>query len=253
MNGINPQSTEIQELAKKYQQWIFSPGENGDVLSKPNFEREPTRNCNLYNTDSKLYFQYEEQTWGINLGWTDNAKAETAKRTTRWFFSRENGMGRPITYGERVALAYGTHRSFLYYTSRKFGINLDWSGPPIFEWIIAGGKPGTPVQKNDAVAIWNDKVDLFLIHFDRDIGADVGWQDSKRWADQVSEKLKKLIKEYGDDVLKYAVAWYFGVPGLPALPDVIKKASGRLALEDPDLKDLVKRAAARMAASVDGG
>ncbi|MDQ0078272.1 hypothetical protein [Arthrobacter oryzae] len=225
MNGFDPKSQEVQELASKYQEWIFGRGQNGDILSKPNFERNAERNCNLYNTDSDLFFQYEEQRWGINLGWTSNAGEANATRTTRWFVARQNGMGSPITYGERVALGYGTHRSFLYYTGRKLGINLDWSGPPEFEWVILGGQFGTDVQKDTPVAIWNDTVDLFWIHFDRNLGGDIGWHNSKRWGAQFSKALRDLFDEYGDDVLKYAVASYFGAPwAVPLLEEALKRA-----------------------------
>jgi hypothetical protein len=222
---IDPQTQEVRELADRYRQWVFAKDHKGLVPSKANFENppHPQRNVNLFNTEVNLFLQYEEQTWGINLGWTNDAGKASAERTTRWFFSRRNGTGRPITYGEKVALGYGTHRSFIYYASRKFGINLDWSGPPVYEWIIAGGKRGEPVPQNTPVGIWNDKTDHFFLYFDRDIGGNIGWDDSKSWLDIIGGKLGALVDKYGESAVKYAVAYYLGVPELPALDEVGKK------------------------------
>ena len=57
-------------------QWMFDPNNpRHALLPKPQFSGPADRNYNLKNSRTKKFLQYEEQTWGINLGWTDNAAA----------------------------------------------------------------------------------------------------------------------------------------------------------------------------------
>ena len=63
----------------------------------------------------------------------------------------------------------------------------------MFEWKLLGGRVGTPVNAKNPVAIYNAKAGSagspgnFLIHFDRNVGGDIGWPDSKRWESQIVE------------------------------------------------------------------
>lgn len=198
----------VEEIAAKCKQWTIGPGLTGDVMSKAHFTDGGERH--LYAlSNSKMggkFLQYEEQNYGINLGWTDHADPQTQKRVTRWFFARRDGTGKkPITYGEKIALANGGGRSFLKYEGRSFGINLDWSTDPFYEWRIFGGHLGTPVQLGHSVAIQNVKVMEFFVHFDRNFGGDIGWTDSQRWEDQLSDWLVDMAKKYGEDAVKAAI------------------------------------------------
>jgi hypothetical protein len=196
---------QVLELVNQYKQWSIGSNEAGGVYSKAHFDDHPDRSYNLKNKLTERFLQYEEQNWGINLGWTENASAETAKRVSRWFFARQEGTGGPVRYGETIALANGKGRSFLHYEGRPRGINLDWSNPPIFEWQVLGGKTGSPVQRGSHVAIFNVKVHEFFTYFDRNLGGDIGWSDSERWGDILTGKLKDLVQKYGDDAVKAAV------------------------------------------------
>jgi hypothetical protein len=197
----------LDAIAAKCRQWTIGPGLGGDAMSKAYLDQGGNRY--LYAMSNReeggKFLQYEEQNYGINLGWTDRADAETQRRVTRWFFARENGVGKPFTYGERIALAYGGGRSFLKYEGRPFGINLDWSNPPVYEWEIYGGALGTPVQLGHEVAIYNAKVAEFFVAFDRNFGADIGWADSRRWEAQLGDWLEDMLREYGDDIVKSAL------------------------------------------------
>jgi hypothetical protein len=196
---------QVRKLVDKYKQWTIGSGETGEVLSKAHFDDHPDRNYTLKSRVPDRFLQYEEQTWGINLGWTDDDSAQTAKRVARWFFTRREGTGGPVRYGETIALANGKGRSFLYHKGRPRGINLDWSNPPVFEWRILGGNPGSPVRRGAYVAILNVTIEEFFVYFDRDLGGNVGWSDSRRWGDILTEELKDLVKRYGADAVKAAV------------------------------------------------
>jgi hypothetical protein len=77
-----------------------------------------------------------------------------------------------------------------------FGINLEWTNNPVYEWRIfrADGEKGKPIPTDSPVAIANDKVEPeadFLIYFDRPVGADVGWTTSPTFWDTVLDEAGK--------------------------------------------------------------
>jgi hypothetical protein len=198
-------SDQVSELVDKYKQWTIGSDKAGPVMPKLRFQDSPDRSYNLKNKVPRKFLQYEEQDWGINLGWTDDASAETGKRVARWFFTVRAGVGRPVKYGETIALANGTGRSFLRYSERPRGINLDWSQEPVFEWQLLGRPSGQPVKRDEYLAIYNQKVGLIFCYFDRNAGGNIGWSDSKRWEDQVAGDLKDLLRKYGEEAVKQAV------------------------------------------------
>lgn len=192
---------EVAQAAESYKKWRIGANQRGEVKSKNRFDGHPEFNYSLKNMDTIKFLQYEEQTWGINLGWTDDASPETEKRVSRWFFTRQGDVGSAILYGEDIAFANGGGNSFLYYSERPRGINLDWSGVPRYEWQILGGPKGSVVNRDAPVAIYNSKQKLFFMYFDRNLGADIGWHDSKRWGVQLKkwgeqkaiEEIKKFL------------------------------------------------------------
>jgi hypothetical protein len=198
-------ATQVAELVAEYKQWTIGSDATGAVLSSAHFHDHPDRLYNLKNNKTRKFLQYEEQTVGINLGWTGDASPQTGERVSRWFFTRQEGTGGAVRYGETIALAYGLGRSFLYYTGRTWGINLDWSNPPVFEWQLLGGPTGTTVQRDSYLAIYNRKVGEFFTYFDRNVGGNIGWSDSERWEDILTGALRDLIRKYGADVVKAAV------------------------------------------------
>jgi hypothetical protein len=195
----------VADLAAKFKQWTVGSDAPGDVLPKSRFGDHPERSYNLKNRAPRKFLQYEEQDFGINLGWTNDAEPATAKRVARWFFATSTGGDRPVRYGDKIALANGTGDSFLHYADRSWGINLDWSRTPVFEWQLLGGSAGQPVHRSDYLAIYNLKTKNFWLYFDRNVGGDIGWDDSKRWGTQLGDKAEQLLKEYGEEALKAAV------------------------------------------------
>lgn len=205
MNQILPSATitastmipaaAVAALAQDMKQWMFGIGRSEAMRTKPKFDGRPERNYNLKGMKTGKFLQHEKQRFGINLGWTDDASAQTAAKVSRWFFARQGGDDSPLRYAEIVALANGGEPSFIRHEDRTVGVNLGWSKTPVFEWKVLGGTPGTPVQTGQQVALFNMKANECLIYFDRNAGGDIGWPTSKRWEDQLEALAVKVGKE----------------------------------------------------------
>ncbi|WP_213956958.1 hypothetical protein [Variovorax sp. dw_954] len=79
----------ISEVAESFRQWKFMTTTPATlVLPKEKFDGLPDRNFSLKNDNAKKYLQYESQTFGINLGWTDNASPTTAEKVAKFFLNR---------------------------------------------------------------------------------------------------------------------------------------------------------------------
>jgi hypothetical protein len=85
---------------------------------------------NLKNSVQLRYVGWEEQQWGVNLGYSDDATTETAHKMARWFFRRQDGSSQTVRYGELIAMGYGTAPSFYKYAVTEVGINLENTGTP---------------------------------------------------------------------------------------------------------------------------
>jgi hypothetical protein len=186
-------------------QWSFGSGTfapKGQAMQqKDGWEGPSERNYTLKSRDPKKFLQYEEQSVGINLGWTDDAEPSTADKVRRWFLNRPGSSGNPITYGEPLALGYGKSPSYIAYARRDIGINLDWFSSPKFEWRLMGGTPGSVVKTGDYLGIYNDTSEEFLIYFNRTAGGDIGWPSSQTWWDQAKDKAIAAAKEYAKSQL----------------------------------------------------
>ena len=201
---ISAAATSDAETAAGYlKQWRFDPDHPNHLLyAKSSFSGPARRNTNLKNTMERRFLQYEHQTFGINLGWTDDASAATGARVSRWFFTR-NDTTHPIRYGNTVAIGNGESPSYIRYADRTFGINLDWSDTPRYEWKLLGGKKGQVVRSGDRLSIYNTVTKQPLISFDRTVGADIGWPNSETWGQQVSDVVMGFIKDHWKEGLAY--------------------------------------------------
>jgi hypothetical protein len=201
--------SDVLDAIEMYKQWMIGATKpRSPVLPKETFKENPERNYNLKGKAIRKYLQHEKQTFGINLGWTDNATNETGNKVARWFFVRNGQSEEPIRFGETIALGNGGDPSFLRYEERPVGINLGWSKTPVFEWKLLGGKIGDPVYTQEWIAIYNSKAENgeCLIFFDRTVGGDIGWPSSKTWGEQFGERFWKEVKEQALKVLLTAAA-----------------------------------------------
>ena len=185
-------------LAEDWKQWMLDANNPGaPVRPKSSFHGPDDRSYSLKDKKTRRFLQHEDQDWGINLGWTDDAEPKTERRVARWFFTRDGGGDGPIQYGETIAIGNGEQPSFIYYASRPFGINLKYSETPHFEWQILGGAPGAPKRGNvmtgDWIALFNEKSEKGepFIYFDRTVGGDIGWPSSKTWGTIIGEFIEE--------------------------------------------------------------
>jgi hypothetical protein len=199
-------SAQLEKLVENMKQWVIGAGEGKPVLPKTRFAEHPERNYNLLGLTIRKFLQHEEQTYGINLGWTDDASPQTGTKVARWFFVRGGTGDEPVRYGEAIALGNGGDPSFIKYEQRTVGINLNWSKTPVFEWKIGGGRSGEVVSTGQHVALFNEKANEVLIYFDRNVGGDIGWPSTKRWEEQLKDIGSKEAVEF---VKKHAIAALF--------------------------------------------
>ena len=191
------QAADGQAVATEYlKQWAMGSNARRALQPKAEFAGPAERNYNLKNKRPRKFLQYEHQTFGINLGWTDDAEPATATRVMRWFCARNARGDGPIRYGETIALGYGKAPSFIRNKHRDVGIDLDWSTAPVFEWKLLGGKSGQEVTTGQWFAIYNTHARECLIEFDRTVGGDIGWPSSKTWGDQLEDEIRDAVKKH---------------------------------------------------------
>jgi hypothetical protein len=196
------------DLAVDYfKQWQFNLTTKGlPMLSKASFDGPAKRNFWLKNKVPRKFLQHEKQSFGINLGWTDDAEPSTGQKVARWFVARKDDADGHIRYGDWVALGNGRSPSFIRYAERDVGINLDWSDFPVFEWKLLGGPIGTDAKTGEYLAIYNAKAKEPLVYFDRTAGGDIGWPSSKTWGKQLEERVVAAVKEYGPKAVAVLLA-----------------------------------------------
>ena len=199
-----------------FKTWVIGANRSGVVDAVISPTSPQSSRYSLKGLDNKKFFQYERQGkfGGINLGWTDNANAQTAKDTSYWILVPKNQSRRvgeknrgeairstPIKYGEVIALGKQARQrtsdvwrlrntwEFLKYGQRNVGINLNWEKLPAYEWAVLGGTPGTTVKLGkDKVILYNLKHKQPMIYVVRNGGAHIGWPDSKIVATKYADK-----------------------------------------------------------------
>ena len=176
---------EIISDSSPLQQWMFSANSSGVVLLS---EPKSTPNSSpigysLKNKSRRRFLQYEKQDYGINLGWTKNASAQT-EQASQGFAVTPPYNDRILRYGSVVALSWGQmSKPYLRYKKRKWGINLSWERNPSYEWKVLGGAEGSPVrQGKDWVILFNMTHAEPMLFFKRKRGGNIGWPDSKNWS-----------------------------------------------------------------------
>jgi hypothetical protein len=86
----------------------------------------------------------------------------------------------PITGMNDVAIRVGsrstTHGGYLVHTGMKFGIDMNFSRTPSYEWrVISLTKDATGITRTHKVALLNTKKKAFLVFQSRRVGFEVGW------------------------------------------------------------------------------
>jgi hypothetical protein len=198
-------TTTVESAIERLREWELAGGRFQGPQEVPilsSWNEGSDHRFNLKNKSQKRFLQWEHQTFGINLGYTDDATQATAHKVNRWFFRRSGSGTGPVLFGENLAIGYGTAPSFYKYEDRTVGVNIGNTGNPAYEWRFIGapGSAGKPVKTGDWMAIYNEVENGFLIYFDRDAGVDLGWPDSKTWSEQgfdwATDAAKKVLEDY---------------------------------------------------------
>jgi hypothetical protein len=129
---------QIKSLTKPAR-WVMKTG-SGEIASG-----KVHKLCND-QTGECLGWKKNPAGTGINLSWFPEPEDKQARLVKK-------GGGK-IKYGDTIALFVGkTDDSYLCYASRPFGINLEWSTSPCYEWKIGGGAVGQDVKVGDSFTI----------------------------------------------------------------------------------------------------
>lgn len=81
-------------------------------------------------------------------------------------FQRESNLGKPVKYGELIAIRIEVPGDFVYlcHKNTMLGNNLSYSSEPEFEWQILGGKVGKSVKFARPVCIFNSVAGDYLVY-----------------------------------------------------------------------------------------
>jgi hypothetical protein len=123
----------------------------------------------LYNKVTQL--GYEDRTFGIDLGWVGSGgHFEFRRQAPAGTTDHRRG---PIAGDENVAI-YNTktRRYLMYYKRGDTKAELEWSSKPVYEWQIQDqSASGGRVH----FALFNDRVDKYLIYQTKNYGINLGW------------------------------------------------------------------------------
>lgn len=143
----------------------------------------------LSNNSTHESIRYGKRTWGINLVWNKS----TALNNIR--FEVKGGGKGVLKYGDKVAI-HVLNGGYLKYQHRDVGINLAWSTPPVYEWVILGGKKGTPVKTGALLSLFNERENDFMIWAQRPAGINLRWwKDRDIAGTSITNRLKAAAEE----------------------------------------------------------
>lgn len=152
----------------------------------PGTQIVPGRSFSLYTFPPGQFVVYGRREYGINLNWAKPRRPPASRAPANFTLSRASGTSEPIKFGEPVALREQTG-GFIYYKPREYGINLDFSRQPLYEWEVRGGTPGTPViarNQGDSgsnisdvvISLYNRKINCYVAYGDREYGINLVWK-----------------------------------------------------------------------------
>jgi hypothetical protein len=146
----------------------------------------PGRSFALFTAAPDQFVAYGRREYGINLKWIPRKQQHDFGAPANFAVSRSSGSDDPIRYGEAVALKEQTG-GYIGYKTRRYGINLDFSNQPSFEWEVRGGRIGelvTYTKTGDSafnisdvvIGLFNRKAGCFVVSGQREYGIDLVWK-----------------------------------------------------------------------------
>ncbi|UGS34917.1 hypothetical protein DSM104329_01299 [Capillimicrobium parvum] len=111
---------------------------------------------------------YDNRTFGVDLGWVGHSGGTFEFMRKAPPGVRDHRRG-PIAEDEDVAIYNSKSRRYLIFKSRgETKAELDWSRTPTYEWQVQG-------QHGAGFALFNDRVDRFLVYQSKNYGINLGW------------------------------------------------------------------------------
>jgi hypothetical protein len=128
---------------------------------------------------------YQKREYGINLSWAGRPPARI--RLLPDPAQRDTALVRHRT---RVAIEV-TDGGYLKYREREYGINLDWSQTPAYEWEVRGdGIVRLPTRAGMAVGLFNTVANDYVVYCEREYGINLRWA---RDCDDLDEGARLLV------------------------------------------------------------
>ena len=141
-----------QSFPSSSRQWFGLSGNNGGTGPLQTATRE-----------SYTSLIWSNETFGVNLGWSEG--------NSLWKVQAPGGH--EVMYGEKVALrVWGG--GWLKYGHQTWGVDLQLSDTPSFEWYIIGAPPGDQVDSEE-FALWDSGANDYLVFGHQTWGVDLNW------------------------------------------------------------------------------
>jgi hypothetical protein len=106
---------------------------------------------------------WSNQTFGVDLNWSEYP--------TLWKIEAQGGP--QLMKGQAVALrVWGG--GWLTYGHETWGVDLQLSDTPSYEWYVVGGTPGTAID-GGTWALWNSAANDYLVYGDETFGVNLNW------------------------------------------------------------------------------
>jgi hypothetical protein len=122
----------------------------------------------LFNTKNNSQVGYDNRVFGIDLGWVKDGGQFEFRRNTGSPNVRDHRRG-AIAETENVAIYNTKTRRYLkYYKRGDWKAELEWDRSPVYEWQVRG-------QAGARFALFNDRVDRYLVHQVKNYGINLGW------------------------------------------------------------------------------
>lgn len=130
--------------------------------------------ANTYNADYSIanvrndgeFLTGRHKTFGASLDFGDGKQVTTGLR--RWSFRRRGGATGPIAPSEHVAMYDNFTHQFLVRRGQHFGIDLDFSATPVYDWEISA-------KFNGYGTLYNTDERDYLVFAQRTVGPNLGW------------------------------------------------------------------------------
>lgn len=141
-----------QDVSSAARQWFG--------LSRIN---DGTGNLQTSKRSSYTTLTHAHQTFGVDLDWSEHS--------TLWKIEAQGGPH--VMYGQAIALrVWGG--GWLTYSNQTWGVDVQLSSTPAYQWYVLGAQPGTPIDSQD-FALWNSAANAYLVMGHETWGVDLKW------------------------------------------------------------------------------